>query len=804
MNNRIRVEGDFAFPTSQGSSAGDFTAAVLFSALVAVMMSWGLTAWFASRLAYRAALGSPWFHYATVPIYPPWSWLTWRTHIAAHYPSSYLVTQTEKAPTMLAIVAALGGVLIFTKRYRRRTNRAGELHGSAHKARPSEVDSTGLVALKTTRARFVRWLRAEPVRYGVILASWVDPRARLIRLLRDISTRHVMVVAPPRSGKGVGIVIPTLLTCRDSCVVNDPKGELYRDTAGRRQALGQRVFLFAPAAEVGRTAKWNPLRTVRLGTDHEVSDAQRVATIMLSETKSESAGTDIWPLAARAPLAACILHVLYRARARRQDGASLVHVLREFASVVSSYEEVLTEWCSYPHDPDFECGWTLADGSPSSTHPFVAATALGQIGLDEKVRSSVKFTLDAALSLYEDRRLQQNLDGDDFYLEDLVYGPTPVTVYVQYPMADVQRLGPVLRLFYELLMLRSTEDIDKLQDRSTNLFGLLLQRLGFARLVKALFRFSGLERLARWRNGGSAASPRETAPPATRAAAGRRRKLLMMLDEFPNLGRMRSIEAALPVCPGFGIRVVIVIQGWEQLRSVYGKDETITPVMHTRVAYAPNTFDTAKVLSEMCGRTTALQTTRRGTFLSKLADQENQQLVGRALYTPDELLRLPGPKMDDVGERILAPGKVLVFAAGAPVIEALQLLFWEQPSMLAWTKLPPPVVHSDTVVRRVRMPAPPAAAPQVVAAAAPAVQDHATPSQASTTASASSTAAVAPSVVAPTLVPVPTPVDTSTSPASEAGFSAEVMELMARAQPEPSTPGDEPRDHGDADEDDDW
>jgi type IV secretion system protein VirD4 len=802
MNNRIRVEGDFAFPSTQGSSAADFTAAIVFSALVAALMSWGLTAWFASRLAYRSALGSPWFHYATVPIYPPWSWVTWRANIAAHYPSSYLVTQTEKAPAMLAIAAALGGVLIFTKRYRRRTNRAGELHGSAHKARPGEVDRTGLVALKTTRARFVRWLQAEPVRYGVILASWVDPRARVIRLLRDISTRHVMVVAPPRSGKGVGIVIPTLLTCRDSCVVNDPKGELYRDTAGRRLALGQRVFLFAPAAEVGRSAKWNPLRTVRLGTDHEVSDAQRVATIMLSETKSEASDGNIWTLAARAPLSACILHVLYRARARRQGTASLAHVLREFTSIVSSYDEVLTGWSSYPHDPDFECGWALADGSPSRTHPFVAATALAQIGLDEKVRSSVKFTLDAALSLYEDVRLQQNLDGDDFYLEDLVYGPTPVTVYVQYPMADVQRLGPVLRLFYELLMLRSTEDIDKLEERNTTVLGLLLQRLGLRRLGRAAFRASGFERLARWRDGGDGTSFRGMEPSAPTPPAGRRRKLLMMLDEFPNLGRMRSIEAALPVCPGFGIRVVIVIQGWEQLRSVYGKDETITPVMHTRVAYAPNTYDTAKVLSEMCGRTTALQTTRRGTFLSKLADQENQQLVGRALYTPDELLRLPGPRMDDAGERILAPGKVLVFAAGAPVIEALQLLFWEQPSMLAWAKLPPPVAHSDTAVRRrVKMPAPLAAVPQVAAVVAPTVLDHATPSQASQTAAASDTdAAAAPSTPAPTPVPAPTPLAGTSSP-SEAGFSAEVMELMASARPEPSTSSNELRVHEDEDED---
>lgn len=794
MIHRIRVEGDFAFPASKAASSSDAAAAAVFAALVALASSWCLTAWFASRLAYRPALGSPWFRYAEVPIYAPWSWVTWRANIAAHYPASYLVTQTEKAPAILATAAVLAGALIFYKRYRRRTNRAEELHGSAHKARPGEVDRTGLVTTRTARARFLRWLRAEPARYGVILASWVDPRARVLRLLRDISTRHVMVVAPPRSGKGVGIVIPTLLTCRDSCVVNDPKGELYRDTAGRRQELGQRVYLFAPAADVGRSAKWNPLRSVRIGTSNEVSDAQRVATIMLSETKGGSSDGNIWTLAARAPLSACILHILYRARARKERSASPVHMLRELANPVRSYEEVLAEWASYPHEPAYESGWTLPDGSPSKTHPLVAATAIAQLNLDEKVRSSVKFTLDAALALYEDQRLQQNLDGDDFNLEDLVYGPTPVTVYVQYPMADVERLGPVLRLFYELLILRSTEEIEKLDDHTPTLLALLGQRLGLSRLAASILERTGLGRISRWQRGG----PRSSAAPQVAAKAGpqarTRRKLLMMLDEFPNLGRMRSIEAALPVCPGFGIRVVIVIQGWEQLRMVYGKDETITAVMHTRVAYAPNTFDTAKVLSEMCGRMTALQSTRRGTFLTKRADQDHEQLVGRALYDPDELLRLPGPKMDDAGERILAPGMVLVFAAGAPVIEARQLLFWEQPAMLAWTKLAAPACAPRWSTRGTREELAlelPATALGDAKPPPPGRSDpHETPCAPPMETAGGSDTAASRALAAQGILQAAAPADVG-----DAGFSAEVMELMAR-MPTHEAPAE--------DDEDDW
>ncbi|WP_175832910.1 type IV secretory system conjugative DNA transfer family protein [Burkholderia cenocepacia] len=85
------------------------------------------------------------------------------------------------------------------------------------------------------------------------------------RYLRFAGQQFVLLAAPARSGKGVGIVIPNLLTFRDSVVVLDVKQENYAATAGFRRANGQDVYLFNPFAEDGRTHRYNPLSAISDG-----------------------------------------------------------------------------------------------------------------------------------------------------------------------------------------------------------------------------------------------------------------------------------------------------------------------------------------------------------------------------------------------------------------------------------------------------------------------------------------------------------------------------------------------------------
>jgi type IV secretion system protein VirD4 len=85
------------------------------------------------------------------------------------------------------------------------------------------------------------------------------------RYLRFAGQQFVLLAAPARSGKGVGIVIPNLLSYPDSVVVLDIKRENYALTAGFRRAHGQDVYLFDPFAEDGRTHRYNPLSAISEG-----------------------------------------------------------------------------------------------------------------------------------------------------------------------------------------------------------------------------------------------------------------------------------------------------------------------------------------------------------------------------------------------------------------------------------------------------------------------------------------------------------------------------------------------------------
>ena len=92
---------------------------------------------------------------------------------------------------------------------------------------------------------------------------------------------HVMLYAPTRSGKGVGVVIPNLLAWPGSVVVLDIKRENFLATAGYRAEAGQRVLLFDPLSADGRTCRFNPLGHLdRTDTIAVVDELQRMAAML--------------------------------------------------------------------------------------------------------------------------------------------------------------------------------------------------------------------------------------------------------------------------------------------------------------------------------------------------------------------------------------------------------------------------------------------------------------------------------------------------------------------------------------------
>ncbi|TIU17910.1 MAG: conjugal transfer protein TraG, partial [Mesorhizobium sp.] len=184
------------------------------------------------------------------------------------------------------IIAASGGFLsiavaILMSVLRARESDDVETYGSARWATPAEIKDAGMLGPD-----------------GVVLGRCERD------YLRHDGPEHVLCFAPTRSGKGVGLVIPSLLAWPGSAIVHDIKGENWQLTAGFRARHG-RVLLFDPT-NAGSSA-YNPLLEVRRG-EWEVRDVQNIADILV-DPEGSLERRNHWEKTSHALLVGAILHV---------------------------------------------------------------------------------------------------------------------------------------------------------------------------------------------------------------------------------------------------------------------------------------------------------------------------------------------------------------------------------------------------------------------------------------------------------------------------------------------------------------
>ena len=208
---------------------------ILIVFLIVLTTTWSATQWTAWQLGFQPQLGRPWFELFGWPIYYPPAFFWWWYFYDAYAPHIFVEG---------AYIAASGGfiaiaVAIGMSVWRAREAKNVETYGSARWARADEVRAAGLLGPD-----------------GVVLGRFEGD------YLRHDGPEHVLCFAPTRSGKGVGLVVPSLLTWPGSAIVHDIKGENWQLTAGFRARHG-RVLLFDPTN--AKSAAYNPLLEVRRG-----------------------------------------------------------------------------------------------------------------------------------------------------------------------------------------------------------------------------------------------------------------------------------------------------------------------------------------------------------------------------------------------------------------------------------------------------------------------------------------------------------------------------------------------------------
>lgn len=249
------------------------------------------------------------------------------------------------------------------------------------------------------------------------------------RYLRFGGEEHVACYAPTRSGKGVGLVIPNCMLYDASLICLDVKRENWEKTAGIRARARQKVFLFDPLAEDGRTARYNPFHYVRRGTVDGVDDIQRIAQFLFPHVTGDQ---QFWSDSARAVFVGC---------------ASYLAETPELDLTIGAVLRVLA-------DPgEVRLMMDRMEARRKAGKPYLETTvnALKDFhnGSPELV-NSIRKTVTARLSLWYNPRVDAATSGNDFDLRTLRHALH--AIYVGVTPDNIPRLRPLLQLFFQQLV----------------------------------------------------------------------------------------------------------------------------------------------------------------------------------------------------------------------------------------------------------------------------------------------------------------------------------------------------------------
>lgn len=287
------------------------------------------------------------------------------------------------------------------------------LHGAARWASGAEIAQAGLRA-----------------RQGIVL-GWNGGR-----LLTFGGPEHVMLHAPTRTGKGVGVVIPNLLTWPDSVVVLDVKRENWEATAGFRAAHGQQVILFDPLDSQGRTARFNPLGHIDRSDPIAILDELQKLAVMLFPTPHNA--DPFWAEAACTGLIGVGAYVAETPELPFSLGAVYAELTRgdprtRLPAVVGAR---------------VDAGRPLSDGCTAALADFCSAS--------ENTFASIKQTITARMNLWLNPRVCAATDASDFDLRDL--RSKRMSLYLGVSPDNMARVAPLYNLLLQQLVDLNTRE----------------------------------------------------------------------------------------------------------------------------------------------------------------------------------------------------------------------------------------------------------------------------------------------------------------------------------------------------------
>ncbi|HEY0502979.1 MAG TPA: type IV secretory system conjugative DNA transfer family protein [Lysobacter sp.] len=468
----------------------------------------------------------------------------------------------------------LGWVLALIPMFKSRS--AESLHGDARLATRADIAQAGLY--KQTPE-------------GVLIGDAFGQNVYLG------GAQHVIVTAATRTGKTAGIVVPILLTYRQSVVCSDLKGELYDLTSAQRQAMGHAVYRYAPYDEQGRTHRFNPFTA--LSTDRRVliGDIQTIGAVLYPDDPNKD---PFWTSQARSAFLAFALFLFdnwYEVVDTERAGIRAMHG-RDAAP------DELPDRNADIRFPSFERIYKLASGSGGESvqamiqrlltdpaYEFMSEQARTNFsalaGLAEQTFSSAIASMQEPLMQFANPILASATNASDFDVRQL--RKRPMSVFMVIPPQKLGESSKLMNIFFSVVI-----------------------------------------------GGNLDRTPQED--------PSNRHQILLVLDEFATMGRVNALSDRISIMGGYGVRSLVIVQSRAQLRAVYGADSAQNLITNhaASIVFTPREQDDANEYSEMLGYRTIRKEHRsisRGAGGSSVSTNTTEER--RALMLPQELKELP-------------------------------------------------------------------------------------------------------------------------------------------------------------------
>jgi type IV secretion system protein VirD4 len=514
--------------------------------------------YFAFSVKDKTILGDPHFG----PFYEPFHLFWWRFKIKGALSVSF-----SQSLYVFFIVFALGLTLTLFL-YARFKPRVRGIYGSSRWTTEREMRFQGFYTQHFDSVIFgmnreAKYKQASAEKYELKHPG---------KIIFNNENGHVYVNGPTRGGKGISIIIPTLLSYTESVFVYDIKKENFEKTAGWRKKFSHVVKLEFASPD---SAHFNVMSYVRKG-DTEISELQNIITNLVNPGGNEQ-DYDYWVESAKNLILACMLHLLYS----RDDPASppaslpgvrvfmLSQAKEKTIEIMSGAKHILNSFTN-----EYE------------THPEVKRICVEMMNKSDKELAGVYGSATSYLGLFSDPIIAKNTNDSDFELRDMFNGNHPMSLYLCVKPKDRQRMKPLVRMLIQSLSDVVMESVSK-----------------------------------------------------------KKHTILALIDEFNSLGKMPFFETNIAYYMGYGMRCMIVCQGFNQLFGTYGRDTSILDNCRFKLILGVSTPDDAKVVSDYLGtfsiaKSSVSKSGNVGTFISA-GRSESVSEAEQKLMTEEAILHMP-------------------------------------------------------------------------------------------------------------------------------------------------------------------